>query len=157
MKNSGFSSGKRYILQNRHFQEKIEKSSKKPPKILPKSTPNPSKIGKKSTNIDQKSDADLSFAKKAKKVIQNAKKWPKSPPKGRGAKPRRHTRSLLRRGRSPSQGRTGREVGEVASNTLGGPGPPRIVNASRIPPRPLGGQRRRGREGASNFRATVID
>ena len=157
MKNSGFSEGKRYILQNRHFQEKLEKSSKKTPKILPKSTPNPSKIGKKSINIDQKSDADLRCAKKAKKMRKNAKKWPKSPPKGAHSKTRRHTRSLLRRGRSPSQGRFRREVGEVASNTLGGRGPPRIVYASRIPPRPLGGQRRRGREGASNFRATVID
>ena len=54
MKNSGFPDGKHYILQNRHFEEKLEKSSKQPPKILPKSTPNPSKIGKKSTNIDKK-------------------------------------------------------------------------------------------------------
>ena len=38
MKNSGFPIGKHYILQSRHFQEKLEKSSKKPPKILPKST-----------------------------------------------------------------------------------------------------------------------
>ena len=82
MKNSGFSWGKRYILQNRHFQEKCEKSSKKYAKILPKSTQNPPKIDQETKNIDKKSDADLSFAKKAKKVIKNAKKWPKSPPKG---------------------------------------------------------------------------
>ena len=157
MKNSGFSTGKRYILQNRHFQDKCEKSSKKFAKILPKSTPNPSNIGKKSINIDQKSDADLRCAKKAKKMLKNAKKWPKTLPKGAILKPRRDTRSLLRRGRSPSQGRDWREVGEVAFNTLVGRGPPRIVYASRIPPRPLGGQRRRGREGASNCRATVFD
>ncbi len=107
MKNSGFPIGKHYILQNRYFQEKLEKSLKKPPKILPKSTPNPSKIGKKSINIDQKSDADLRCAKKAKKMLKNAKKWPKTLPKGAILKPRRDTRSLLRRGRSPSQGRTG--------------------------------------------------
>ena len=77
MKNSGFSTGKRYILQNRHFQEKCEKSSNKSAKILPKSTQNPSKIDQETKNIDKKSDADLSFAKKAKKVIKNAKKWPK--------------------------------------------------------------------------------
>ena len=126
MKNSGFSMGKHYILQNRHFQDKCEKSSKKPAKILPKSTQNPPKTDQETKNIDKKSDADLSFAKKAKKTIKNAKKWPKSPPKGWWANPRRHTRSLLRRGRSPSQGRFRREVGEVPSNTLGGRGPPRI-------------------------------
>ena len=54
MKNSGFPTGKRYILQNRHFQEKYEKSWKKPPRILPKSTQNPPKIGKKSKNINEK-------------------------------------------------------------------------------------------------------
>ena len=58
---------------------------------------------------------------------QNAKKWPKTLPKGAGSKYRRHTGSLLRRGRSPSQGRFRREFGEVASNTLVGRGPPRIV------------------------------
>ena len=71
MKNSGFPLGKHYILQNRHFQEKLEKSSKKPPKILPESTPNPSKIGKKSTNIVQKSDADLRCEKKGEKLRKN--------------------------------------------------------------------------------------
>ena len=76
MKNSGFPEGKHYILQNRYFQEKLEKSSKQPPKILPKSTPNPSKIGKKSTNIDQKSDADLRCAKKAKKVRKSGPRAP---------------------------------------------------------------------------------
>ena len=79
MKNSGFPEGKHYILQNRHFREKLEKSSKQPPKILPKSTPNPSKIGKKSTNIDQKSDADVRCAKKAKKM---QKSGPRAPTKG---------------------------------------------------------------------------
>ena len=78
MKNSGFPGGKHYILQNRHFQEKLEKSLQKPPKILPKSTPNPSKISKKSINIDQKSDADLRCAKKAK---QMRKSGPRAPQK----------------------------------------------------------------------------
>ena len=82
MKNSGFPKGKHYILQNRHFQEKLEKSSKKPPKILPKSTPNPSNIGKKSINIDQKSDADLRCAKKAKKSAKKCEKVAQEPPKG---------------------------------------------------------------------------
>ena len=81
MKNSGFSTGKRYILQNRHFQDKCEKSSKKPAKILPKSTPNPSNIGKKSINIDQKSDADLRCAKKSEKNVKKCEKVTQDPPK----------------------------------------------------------------------------
>ena len=68
MKNSGFSIGKRYILQNRHFQEKCEKSLKKPPRILPKSTQNPPKIVKKSKNIDEESDADLRCAEQVEKM-----------------------------------------------------------------------------------------
>ena len=82
MKDNGFSWGKHYILQNRHFQEKLEKSSKKPPKILLKSTPNPPKIGKKSTNIDQKSDADLRCEKKSEKMRKNRKSGPRALQKG---------------------------------------------------------------------------
>ena len=77
MKNSGFSWGKRYILQNRHFQEKGEKSSKKPAKILPKSTQNPPKIDQETKNIDPKSDADLRCAKKATKCEKVAQDPPK--------------------------------------------------------------------------------
>ena len=122
MKNSGFPEGKHYILQNLHFQEKLEKSSKKPPKILPKSTPNPSKIGKKSTNIDQKSDADLRCETKSEKM---RKSGPRPLQKG-GCQNLDGIREASSEGLRPSQGRFRREVCEVSSNTLGGPGPPRI-------------------------------
>ena len=62
-----------------------------------------------------------------KKSVKNVKKCKKVTKRSDVQILRRHTRSLLRRGRSLSQGRTGREVGEVAFNTLGGRGPPRIV------------------------------
>ena len=130
MKNNGFSWGKRNIFTKSAFSRKLRKIVKKPPKILPKSTQNPPRIGKKSKNIDQKIDADLRCAKKNEKMQKNAKKWPKSPPKGRWEKPRRHTRSLLRRGRSPSQGRFRREVGEVAFSTRWGVGDSRALGRS---------------------------
>ena len=46
LKNSNFPWEKYNFLQNRHFQEKWEKSVKNPPQILPKSTPNPPKTSK---------------------------------------------------------------------------------------------------------------
>ena len=81
MKNSVFSCGKRYILQNRHFQEKCEKSSKKSAKILPKSTQNPSKIDQETKNIDKKSDADIRV-RKNEKMRKIAKKCEKSSQQG---------------------------------------------------------------------------
>ena len=125
MKNSGLSTGKRYILQNRHFQEKCEKSSKKPAKILPKSTPNPPKIDKETKNIDPKSDADLRCAKKVKKIEKMRKRGPRALQKGE-IQILDGIREASSEGLRPSQGRFRREVGEVASNTLGGRGPPRI-------------------------------
>ena len=117
MKNSGFSTGKRYILQNRYFQEKCEKAAKKSAKILPKSTQNPSKIDQETKNIDKKSDADLRRAKKAKKMPKHAKKLPQDHPKGGDSKIRRPPRTLLQRGRSPSQGRNCESLMSRTSNT----------------------------------------
>ena len=64
-----------------------------------------------------------------KKSEQNATKCEKvaqDPPKRSNIKKLDGIREASSEGLRPSQGRFRREVGEVASNTLGGRGPPRI-------------------------------
>ena len=80
MKDVGFSIGKRYVLQNRHFQEKCEKSSKN----APKSSQNPPKILPESWKIDPKSIQKAFWtpflAHVGKKVnLEHQKNDPKAP------------------------------------------------------------------------------
>ena len=71
-------------FEDRRFQRKSEKSSKTPPKILPKSSQNPSEFDQKSKKIASERDFEHGGAQKREKVAQEAPKrptWPHPPVK----------------------------------------------------------------------------
>ena len=93
----------------------LPKPSQNPPQIHPKSIENKKNREK---NVKKCHD-DLRCAQHAKKMRKNAKNVPKTPPKGAGSKMRHPPRTLLQRGRSPSQGRNCEGLMSRTSNTRG--------------------------------------
>ena len=113
----------------------IEKSSQNPTQILPKSIPKRQKIYSKPPKIDNSMQDDSRCVQKSK---NGEKMTPKSLQDPRADRPRRDTRRPLERSEAPSP-KARDDLMSLDLTRWRVWRPPRIVYASRIPPRPTRG------------------